>query len=122
MPFQSILKALIESVPGAMGAVFADYEGEAVDQVSRNGDSYHVKFMGAHYGILLEATRRISATTKTGNPRSLTVKTEKLDYYTAPVHVDGYFVVLAVDAGFPPGRAYLALHRAIRSLRNEMGY
>ena len=67
MPFQSILKALIESVPGAMGAVFADYEGEAVDQVSRNGDSYHVKFMGAHYGILLEATRRISATTKTGN-------------------------------------------------------
>jgi len=121
MSFQVILKKLMESVPGAIGAVFADYEGESVDQVSRNGDSYHVRFMGAHYGILLESTKRISTATDTGKAMSLTIKTEKIDYFTAPVY-DGYFVVLAVDTGSPPVRAYLALDRAIQSLRIEMGY
>ena len=33
MPFKRILQTLVEATPGATGAVLADWEGEAVDQV-----------------------------------------------------------------------------------------
>jgi hypothetical protein len=33
MPFKPLLNALVERVPGAQGAIIADWEGESVDQV-----------------------------------------------------------------------------------------
>lgn len=121
MPFREILTNLMRSVPGSLGAILADWEGEAVDQVTRNGDSYQVKFLGAHHGILLQNVKRIAQTTQTGAPELFMVRTDKLDYFTAPVY-DGYFVVLAVDAGAIPARAQTAMRKAIRSIREEMGY
>ncbi len=121
MPFREILTDLMHSVPGSMGAIFADWEGEAVDQVTRNGDSDHVKFLGAHHGILLQNVQKISETTRTGDPELFMVRTEELDYFTAPVH-DGYFVVLAVDSGSIPARAQAAMKIAVRFIREEMGY
>ena len=121
MPFREIFADLMKSVPGSLGAVFADWEGEAVEHVSRNGDSYQVRFLGAHHGILLQNVQRISESTRTGATELFVVRTEKLDYFTAPVH-DGYFVVLAVDAGSIPARAQTAMKKAVRFIREEMGY
>jgi len=121
MPFRRILTELMDSVPGSVGAVFADEEGEAVDQVSHNGDTYHVRFFGAHHGILFDATRRAVAATDMGTPKLLEIRTEKVDYFTAYVH-DGYFIVLAVEAGSPSIRAHLAMEKAIDHVREEMGY
>jgi len=122
MPFGKILRQLIDTVPGAVGAVFADWEGEAVDQASNNGDSYHIKFLGAHHGILLSSVNRISDQVEMGEPRYITIKTEKTDYYTTPIH-DGYFVVLAVKSGnAPQGLAHFALKKAVKHIRDEMGF
>ena len=33
MPFKTLLNSLVERVPGAQGAIIADWEGEAVEQV-----------------------------------------------------------------------------------------
>jgi hypothetical protein len=41
----------VASVPGAWGAIFVDFEGEAVDLYATN-DAYEVKLAGAHAGLL----------------------------------------------------------------------
>jgi len=57
MPFQPILKNLVESVPGAVGAILVDWEGEAVQEYS-HGTTYDIRFIGAKNGVIL--TRRES--------------------------------------------------------------
>ena len=121
MSFGKILQELVDSVPGSVGAVFADDEGEPVEHISSNGDSYHICFLGAHNGILLNTVKKLSAAAGTGDPKTLHVRTEKLDFFTAPVY-DGYFIVLAVDTSIPSARANFAITRAVRSIREEMGY
>ncbi len=51
MAFKRILGKLIDAVPGSCGALLADWEGEAVDQVARM-DDYELKVIGAHKGII----------------------------------------------------------------------
>lgn len=121
MSFKRILKSLMEAVPGSTGAVFLDFEGEAVEDVSENGDPYHIRFTGAHSGIILNSTQRICKLAAIGSLKTLLIRTEKTDYFTAPVH-DGYYVVLAVKGGAPPGRAYSEIESAVQIIRDEMGY
>ena len=121
MSFRRILRELVESVPGSVGAVFADDEGEPVEQITRNGDAYHICFLGAHNGLLLNSVKKLSAAAGTGDPKAIHVRTEKLDFFTAPVY-DGYFVVLAVESNPTSFRAGFAINQAVRSIREEMGY
>ena len=121
MSFKMLLKSLVESVPGSEGAVFADREGETVDFFTINDDSDHVRFVGAHQGILLEAVRRAGQTADLGEPQYFIIHTEKTDYITATVH-DGYYLVLAIRAGAPMARANIAISDAVLKLRAEMGY
>jgi predicted regulator of Ras-like GTPase activity (Roadblock/LC7/MglB family) len=51
VPFKQLLTDLVHAVPGAHGAILADWEGEAVEQFS-HGDSYEMKVTAAHWGIL----------------------------------------------------------------------
>ena len=121
MPFKELLRYLVESVPGADGAVFADWEGEVVDLFTAQEDSDHVRFIAAHHGILLEAVKRASESARLGETQYVIISSEKADYITAPVH-DGYYIVLAVQAGLPLARARMAMEDAIRALKQEMGY
>ena len=121
MPFKNLLKTLVETVPGADGAVFADWEGEVVDLFSANEDHDHVRFVGAHHGVLLDAVKRASETADLGEMQYMVIQSEKIDYITAPVH-DGYYLVLAVQSGMPLARAKIAIERVIRELKKEMGY
>lgn len=56
MPFQSILKNLVESVPGAVGAILVDWEGEAVQEYCHCAP-YDIRFIGAHNGVILSRLR-----------------------------------------------------------------
>ncbi len=49
MPFKRILTELVTAVPGASGAILADWEGEAVEQFSFY-DDFEMKLIGAHKG------------------------------------------------------------------------
>ena len=52
------LSLLMASVPGALGAILVDWEGEAVDQVA-GMDTYELKVLGAYNGALLMNLRAI---------------------------------------------------------------
>jgi predicted regulator of Ras-like GTPase activity (Roadblock/LC7/MglB family) len=52
MPFKQILKELVETIPGARGAILADWEGEAVEQHCLD-DDFELKVVGAHQGLAL---------------------------------------------------------------------
>ena len=60
MPFKTILFSLITKVPGATGAVLADWEGETVEHCS-GGDDYEVKVVGAHLAIILNQLKDLQA-------------------------------------------------------------
>ncbi len=52
MSFKAILTELVQSVPGATGAIIADWEGETVDHVALM-DDYELKITAAHLWIIL---------------------------------------------------------------------
>ena len=52
-PFTPLLRRIVDDVPGALGAIFADGEGEVVDAVSRDAPEYPLLVLGAHYGVVL---------------------------------------------------------------------
>ena len=119
--FKTILSKLVESIPGAACAVFVDWEGETVDAYALDGDEYHVKFVGAHNGVLLDAAKRLAKAVDMGETRQLMIRSDKHDYVTWPVH-DGYFIVLTVKSGTQLVRVEAALGEAVASLKKEMGY
>lgn len=121
MPFRKLLKELVESIPDAVGAVFADWEGEIVDFYSTEENSDHIKFIGAHHGILLETAKKASASANLGEAICITVKSDKASYVTAPVH-DGYYLVLAIKSAMHSARTNLEIAKTIEKLRHEMGY
>jgi len=65
VPFKTMLTTLVESVPGASGAILADWEGEAVEQHTQ-GDSYEMKVTAAHWGILLARLKGVHEQYGTG--------------------------------------------------------
>lgn len=119
MPFRGLLKNLVESVSGAHDAVLLDWDGETVDLYSTGENDYHVKFVGAHHGVLLNAVKRIGANTGSGDVKHVVIKSEKVDFVTAPVH-KGYYIVLTVDPGLHMARLSIELEKAIKKLRHEM--
>ena len=57
--FAEILQRMVERVPGAVGAIFADWDGEAVDQFAHI-PPLEIQLIGAHWGVVLTlATERL---------------------------------------------------------------
>ncbi len=118
MAFKKILGELVERVPGARGAILADWEGEAVDQVARM-DDYELKVIGAHKGVILtnlrDAVRRLEGSDLT----ELVVTTEKSQTLVMPITHD-YFLVLTLGRGDVLGRAIFEARRCLPRLRAEI--
>lgn len=51
--FADILQRMVERVPGALGAIFADWDGEAVDQFAHELSTLDIQLAGAHWGVVL---------------------------------------------------------------------
>lgn len=76
MPFKSILTTLVEAVPGATGAILADWEGEAVEQYSQ-GDPFEMKVTAAHWGIVLTRFKGVHQKFSTGTVRQGLITTDE---------------------------------------------
>src|SRR5207247_2080722 len=50
--FIDILRAMVERVPGALGASFVDWEGEAVETFSTNVPRLDIQIIGAQWGVV----------------------------------------------------------------------
>lgn len=118
MPFKALLKQLVESVPGAQGAIIADWEGEAVDQVALM-DDYELKIIGAHKGIILHNMREV--VTRLGDDRlsEIIITTGQAQMLVLPVTND-YFLVLTLDRSDSLGRALFEARRCTLALQKEI--
>lgn len=118
MPFKPLLNALIERVPGALGAIIADWEGEAVDQVGTM-DEYDLKVIGAHKGVILHSMREVIDRLGNDELKEIIITTKQAQTLVLPVTKD-YYLVLTLDRTDMLGRALLEARRCIQALYREI--
>lgn len=118
MPFKKPLSTMLEHIPGALGAIIADWEGEAVDQVALM-DDYDIKILGAHKGIILTRLREALERVDGGELEEILIRSDQNNTLVAPVTED-YFLVLTLSPEAMLGRASFELRRCAALLREEI--
>jgi predicted regulator of Ras-like GTPase activity (Roadblock/LC7/MglB family) len=108
----------MDAVPGATGAILADWEGEAVEQ-SCLYDIYDLKVIGAHKGILLNLLKDAHQKLDVGEMKHTVITTEKQHYLTGSVGAD-YFLVMTLDRTAIVGLAIRQFEAAIARMYKEI--
>ena len=119
MPFQTLLTKLVERVPGAIGAILADWEGEAVAQYCPEWDEYELKVLGAHSGILFNMMKEIHAQFDDGGVEDAVIATDLCRVVVGAVGPD-YCLVMTVDPAAIVGRALYHFRQARERLHKEI--
>jgi hypothetical protein len=117
MPFHYLLTNLLVDVPSAIGAIFLDPEGEAVEWVTRHGDPYQLKIEGAYHSIFKRQLEELGE--ELGAVTSYAVEGDRLVALTHALP-DGYYVVLVLDRSGSRAHAMFHLRRAARVLAREI--
>jgi predicted regulator of Ras-like GTPase activity (Roadblock/LC7/MglB family) len=100
VPFRRILGELIATTPGAIGAIFLDYEGETVEMLCErpfDADEHDLKILGAYQGIFLTQLRRITEQVEAGKLDRFKIEFTGTKVFSCDLQ-DGYYVVLVTDA------------------------
>ena len=118
MAFKRLLAQLIASVPGAQGAIMADWEGEAVDQVGLM-DDYDLQVLGAHKGVILQNLCKIASRLDNDRPSEIVITTTRAQTLILPVTSD-YFLLLTLDRGGSLGQALFEARRCTQALHREI--
>ena len=105
MPFKGLLTSLVEAVPGASGAILADWEGEAVEQYT-HGDPFEMKVTAAHWGIHLTRLKGLHGKYATGMVQQSVISTDEQHVIVGAIG-DDYAMVMTMDRNALP---LLALH------------
>jgi predicted regulator of Ras-like GTPase activity (Roadblock/LC7/MglB family) len=116
--FKEILKGMVDSVPGAKGAIFADWEGESVD-FHYAGPEDDIKLIGAHQGILLNIMGEVSAGCGLGEVRSMLITTGRGKLLVRPVK-DGYYLAMLLGPYASGALAMRAANAAAAVLMAEI--
>jgi hypothetical protein len=117
-PFKSILQRIVERVPGAVGAIFADWDGEAVDHFGSR-DKENMLLIAAHYGVILKHVQAFLHLTHFGEAEEIILLHQQLELVVRAVAED-YYVVLALGAGGHLATALREVGAAASALRAEM--
>jgi predicted regulator of Ras-like GTPase activity (Roadblock/LC7/MglB family) len=118
MSFKVILAEMLQQVPGGLGAILVDWEGEAVDQ-SGVIDDYELKVIGAHKGLILGNLRKAVARVEGNALQEIAITTEQVQTLILPVNED-YFLVLTLQKGEAYGRALFEARRCLEKLKQEI--
>ena len=116
--FGRILKGMVDRVPGALGAVFADWEGEPVDQFS-HVPALEIQIVGAQWGLVLAQSAPALKRMGAGTIDEMWIETEQAWVLVQRV-TDQYFVVLATRKQTHLGIALREIESAAELLRREM--
>ena len=119
MPFKKIMGNLIESIPGATGAIFLDWEGEAVDQYAVENDTYQLKVLGAHKGVILGLINDAQAIDEKNKVECVSIKMKNFSVIMAPVS-DEYFVVLTLKPDSSISKARYGIRHTAKALMAEI--
>jgi len=119
MPLKAFLRELTEGVPGAQGAILADWEGEMVDQVAVM-DDFELKVLGAHKSIILNLLREALEGDEKTDVQEIIITTDKTQTLLMPINTD-YFLLFTMQRGEEVlGRARFMVERCVRRLRKEI--
>jgi len=109
--FQKILRDLVNSTPGAIGALFLDWDGETVEMLGArpfDADDHDLKIMGAYQGIFLTQLREICQRLEAGMPHRFKVEFAATKVLSCDLS-EGYYLVLVIDATTNEGLAWQRL-------------
>jgi hypothetical protein len=122
LPFEGILRHLLENVPGSIGAVFLDREGESValwaERVFEIGPE-GLRAIGAYQGIFLAELRRLCERTAAGRLLRVTIDFEHVKLLTCDLK-DGYYLVLVMEHAASEGIAWRGLNACRERLVHEI--
>ncbi len=119
MPFNYLLTNLLVDVPHALGAIFLDAEGEAIDWVTRHDDPFDLKVEGAYHSIFIRHMERIVAAIESGRLDSYAIVGDRLVSLTQALP-DGYYLVLVSDRSGPQAQALYHLRRTAEVIAREI--
>jgi len=118
VPFKAILKALVESVPAASGAILADWEGEAVEQFCLY-DDYEIKVTGAHQGIILNHLKDVHGDFPADLLEEAVLVTAEQQVIVGVIGAD-YSLVMTLAREALLGLALYRFREAVRVLEKEI--
>ena len=120
MPFHYVLTNLLADVPDAVGAIFLDSQGEAIEWVSRSdGEPYHLKVEGACHAVIKRQFADAVEAANDGRLEAYVLVGERLATLTQLLP-DGYYVVLVARRTSSLARAGFHLRRAARIIADEI--
>lgn len=120
MPFKSLLKRLLDDIPGALGAIIVDWEGEAVDQVSVVNE-YDIKVLGAHSGIILSQLKEALLRTDSGALNQVVIRAGENKTLIAPLTED-YLLILQLGSKSIAAFATYKMNQCVTALRSEFEF
>jgi predicted regulator of Ras-like GTPase activity (Roadblock/LC7/MglB family) len=118
VPFRRMLEGLVASIPGATGAILADWEGEAVEQFCL-GDVFELKVLAAHKGVILNLIKELHEAVAVGSPREAVITTDEGHVMVGPVGAD-YALVVTLERRAIVGRALLNFRGVVEALHGEI--
>ena len=120
MPFQGLLKQLVEGVEGASGAILLESAGEAVQwhtlderQVER------LRLRSAYVAVVLKNSRAVAARSDLGQAVHLVMQYDGASFIAQVIERD-YFVVLELRPSANIGQALYRLQPMVESLRRAL--
>jgi len=116
--FKTILTDLVQSVPGATGAIIADWEGETVDHVAYM-DDYELKLTAAHLGIILVRMKELQGRLSADPLHEAVITLADQRVIVGPVG-DDYSLVLTLGRETIAGRAIVRFRQVRDILMKEI--
>lgn len=119
MAMKEDLSRLMTSVPGALGAILVDWEGEAVDHVA-GMDAYELKVLGAYSGAILMNLRATVDRFDDDELEELVVSTAAVQMIVRLVTRDYFLVFTCRKEEETLGRALFEVRRCALRLRDDI--
>src|SRR5262245_34425728 len=110
---------MVDRVPGATAAIFADWEGESVGEFARDLPELEIRIFGAQWGVVWVELQRSFERARLGAAHALIIDGERGSVLVRQV-TDQYYVVLAVGRDGHLAKAMDEIERGAAALRAEM--
>lgn len=119
MPFQRELDTIVHAIPGVMGVILVDFEGEAVIGATNGISNYDLKVIGAYGGIFRDQIRRMCRELQLGMPLTFSINGSECRIISEGLK-DGYHLVLIADMSVQLPLASERLRACAASLAREL--
>ena len=119
MPYQYIVANLLAEVDTALGVLFVDEEGEAVDVATRDPEDLDLEITAAYVGIYLRRVVSLAEERRLGVPRVLFIERPKMSILACALS-GGYCLGLVLKTTTGLGGATRSLERASVDMEREV--